>query len=207
MSVYSLVKPPKGSNVSGGKILKGSLLSAASTTAFSKKEKKGKSKSEIMKLISSIVENCTFDPSLEVDLTAGELESVVETQMAGYVAKIAKDRWCASCPGCLSSIATVNPDALPCYNLIKNRTYGYLTYPTKKLIKFVCALEQVILPILKTGLSSRTLTEVLNALTENNQLPLIGCGDHHLLLSQQLIYFYSTTRMFFCKSRRAQSKC
>jgi hypothetical protein len=199
MSVYSLVQPPKGSNVSGGKILHGSLLSKTSA-AFSKSEKKGKSKQEILELISTFVENCTFDPSEEVQFSAEELESVVETQMAGYVAKIAKDRWCKSCQGCLSSVATATPRALPCYNLIKNRSYGYLTYPTEKLIKFICSLEQVILPILKAGLSSQTLNEVLTALLNssvNEQLPLIGCQEHYLLLSQQLIYFYSTTRMYF----------
>lgn len=53
---------------------------------------------------------------------------------------------------------------------------------------------------MKAGLSSKTLNKVLTALTSLSvaeKLPLIGCEEHHLLLTQQLIYFYSTTRMYF----------
>jgi hypothetical protein len=199
MSVYSLIKPPKGSNVTGGKLLESSLLNS-SFANLHKDNKKGKTKQEIMKILSAAIEDCSFDPNEEIQLTASELGSVVETQMAGYVAKTAKDRWCKSCPDCHKSVATANPRDLPCYNLIKNRSYGYLTYPTEILIKFICSLENIILPILKAGLSSKTLNKVLTALvglSVAEKLPLIGCKEHHLLLTQQLIYFYSTTRMYF----------
>lgn len=85
MSAYSLVQPAR---VSGGKFLVSSLLTNNYIGYFVKSATK--TKEDIFKKINSIVEASTFKPDADIDLTKEGLESVVETQMAVYVAKIAK---------------------------------------------------------------------------------------------------------------------
>jgi hypothetical protein len=211
MSTYSLIKPPKGSNVSGGKILE-TILEANDIIGDGRTNNQNKSKEAIGKIILDILDKGTFDPNEKFDMTKEELEGVVEGYTAGYVAKVASKRWCQNCAECKSLLSTSKPRSAACNLLIENRSYGYLTYPSDPLIKLIFSLESKIKKYLMKGLTSRTFFDVMRSMT-SVKLPRIGCTEHWMNLTQSIIYFYATTRMHFASrvekqmnTSRAKSK-
>jgi len=82
--------------------------------------------------------------------------------------------------------------------LIDLRSYGFLTYPSANLFKFIEGLEGVVLSFIRGGVRENTMFDIMDHLLVSNIVSQkLGCEMHAALVTQQIIYFYLTTRMYF----------
>jgi len=196
ISTYALVKPPRGSNVSGGKMLQ----AAIGPEQLEKESARKKSKEEIRAKIAKIVtEGGTFDPEAEISLTKEEAEAHILGCFGGYVAKISDDRWCDSCPQCKASVICANPELHNANLLTEIRSYGFLKFPSLALHKLLYTLEEEVLKALHDGIQGNLLCLIMDSLVEKliaSTFPLVGCEYHCIDLTEKIIYFFVTTRMY-----------
>ena len=199
MSIYSLVKPNRGSNVTGGEICHALVTAAASNKTEAKLLKQ-----QIKENVAKILQREDFDPNCDLEISKQDLQThmdevqqAVVGHMAGFVAKTASKKWCSNCNECKKLITSSNP-TLPQNMLIYYRSYGYLVYPSVPLFNLIKALENLILGVLHGGLEEDTMFTVMDKLLESS-IPLqkVGCKEHQEVLSQEILYFYLTTRMYF----------
>lgn len=204
MSIYSLVKPTKGSNVTGGEICH-ALVNAAVINKVKSKDVKDKIKEKV-KILLERADQGDFDPNCDFEIDGVDFESHLKDveraavgHMAGFIAKTAVKKWCSDCNECKDLITSYNESALPHNLLIFYRSYGYLHYPSKSLYKLISSLEEVILGTLHEGLEVDTLFTVMDRLLTQSDIHLqkVGCEEHQQVLSEEIMYYYITTRMYF----------
>jgi hypothetical protein len=200
MSIYSLVKPNKGSNVTGGEICHALVTSAATNKVEAKLLKK-----QIKDKVAKILEREDFDPNCDINIDKEDLQThmdevqqAVVGHMAGFVAKTASKRWCSKCSECKNLITMTKTTSLPQNMLIYYRSYGYLVYPSVTLFTLILELEKLILGVLHGGVKEDTMFTVMDKLLESDiNFKKVGCKNHQEFLSQEILYYYVTTRMYF----------
>lgn len=200
MSIYSLIKPPKGSNVTGGEICE--VL--CNEPAIKPTSSNLLTKVQVMAKVTKILECEEFDPNIDVDLSENDfsehckaIKAAIIGHMSGYVARTALARFCDNCSFCKKAL-TSKDETLPQNILTHFRSYGFLTYPSVELFNLISALETVVLQTLHDGLKKDTLYTVMdNFVFNNTKLPRVGCEEHKYLVTEKVFYFYVTTRMYF----------
>lgn len=208
VSTYSLVKPPKGSNVSGGELVD-VLLKIKDLK--NEDERKQKWDEQIDKILDQ-GRNCSalYDAATileDHDYFKCSTSDYVLAYVSGFVVrkckrflkhKIGKDA--VFCQDCFEALifdeeSGVEPEL---FKLINIKTKGYLIKPSMALFNLITILERATLDVIqKNEINSETLFEITTAIEKLGRLPMIGCEKHKLDLTHRIIRFYLTTRMFF----------
>lgn len=154
ISTYSLVKPPKRSNISGGEILS-SLFSVhdPNMSSFNVQEE----------------HNYTI-----IDNTAVTSDPVL-AYISGYVArKFSTFTKCSFCLDSLKTSETFSRDIL-----IKYKSHGNLLKPSTHLFNLIKLLKTATLKVMETEeLSTDTIFKILIKFEEIGSARLVGCSSN-----------------------------
>ncbi|KAK3919777.1 Transposable element P transposase [Frankliniella fusca] len=213
LSIYSLVKPIKGSNITGGDMLH-TLLNLEDIQSKTKAERKKEFEKKLDDIVNvgenleqiSVVADVLHDHSY-IDESIDEFAMVY---VAGYVArKSAKFTKSFNCEVCEKSLKLQNADqATDEHLLIKLKSRGYLTYPSDAVVCLIRHLEKHVLKISKSNeLEENILFLVAEDLENSPGLNYVGCDVHKVDLTKSIIKFFLIIRMhFLCKSWNLKTK-
>ena len=201
LSVYSLIKPRRGSNVEGVDILNTMLNFRDLQTE--------KNQENVCEILDTIISD--DDPAVEHiptflekikhhDHRLCKSPDFVQGFVAGYVAFRAKTL--TKCIDCIANVQNqrkVGDDER--YKLIDACNRGRLQYPSDDLYKLTDNLENVILHILAGGQLNRdTFLHILDSL-DDCEIPKVGCSEHSHKFTKSIISFYLITRSHFITKR------
>ncbi|KAK3920713.1 Transposable element P transposase [Frankliniella fusca] len=210
LSIYSLVKPCRGSNITGGEMV---------TTLFNLEDMKMKTRQERHKLLSDKLDEIIIkgqDLDQITDLMEevekdhdyiGDGEAIDEfalSYVTGFVARHSK-RYTDDCEECTKSLKKEETDKSDVDMLITQKTRGFLTYPSDALVDLTRTLER---NILKTAVHSELEENILFLVLErleNSQVKTIGCERHKHQLTKSVMKFYIIMRMHFLARRWNQN--
>ncbi|XP_057671216.1 uncharacterized protein LOC130902943 [Diorhabda carinulata] len=229
--LFSLIRPPKGSNVTGVELLQ-SFIQNKDTIKASKKTHE----EWILKLYEAL-ENCALpgdqvllygneqgqkeasdndnskdlnqinlpktvreneDKLIDHDYNVTYTSEQVLAYLAGYVSRKMKKKYefCKNCFDSLSSAGSVEENQ---QNELINELslYGGLAYPSQGLFELTRRLENTVLDVVgKKGIEGNTIQMIFDRITQI-QLPKIGCHEHSLLLTREIIIYHLTMRGHF----------
>lgn len=207
VSTYSLVKPPKGSNISGGEILD-VLLSIKDITDADERWNEWTNQIDIivdkgincdrLQDATSLLEDHDYFSCSTSDYVLTYISGFVARNACKFITFAGKD----VCEQCKCSLILDAKEAIPeSHKLIELKSYGYLIHPSKDLFQLISLLEQGTLKATsKKELNAETLFDVTNAVENLPSTQLVGCKEHSRSLTHRIISFYLTMRMFFlCK--------
>ncbi|XP_067215656.1 uncharacterized protein [Linepithema humile] len=208
ISTYSLVKPPKGCNVSTGEIMN-VLLNIKDIEDTKEREEQWISQIDTILDRGRNNEILAYAPSIlnDHDLHICTTSDYILTYIAGYVARKG-NRFSKNiinnknviCEECLKTLILQPNDVIPeRHKLIQIKTKGYLKNPSIALFNLLSILEKGIIEATKCGeINVNTLFEIMELIDEEkNSLALIGCEKHKYEFTKNIIRFYLITRMFF----------
>lgn len=193
LSVYSLIKPPGGSNVDPNE----SVVTLLKPEDL-KSEKKNTGKQKLISQLEAILERqATSDDYFPLDFIVEPdgLDSAckytsdeVKAYVSGFVAR--RTTKFTKCDKCIDT--TTNE--INCRDkLITLKTRGKLLTPSENLYKLIAITDDLILQILnEQDLSTNLLLQVFDGM-EGFQLPRIGCENHDL--RAQILSFFLIFRM------------
>lgn len=167
LSTASLIKPPRGSNVSGGDMLK-ALTSLSDIIDERDLERKAKLEKALDEILDEGDENNVLERHLCSLSEDGYLESVPSAQsehcynnnskinpyafqmFGGYVArKLRRSCTAKQCENCFNSLSMPsNQPAVETQYLIEKKSRGYLLKPSTQLYNFLVKVEDKILKVL-----------------------------------------------------------
>lgn len=207
ISTYSLVKPPKGSNVSSAEIMQ-VLLSIKDIK--NTEERKDQWNAQIDTILDKGCQlNLLTDAARimeEHNYFHCSTSDYVLTYVAGFVArkgnrfaKYKVDNKYIFCDKCDSSLHLGQGEIVSDnYKLIELKSKGHLSKPSKQLLDLITILEKSTLDVVQfNNINANTLFEVTAAIDKFSPLPCIGCDNHQKIFTERIISFYLTTRMFF----------
>lgn len=217
ISTYSLIKPPKGSNVSGGEIIDVLLSIKDIKSVYDRREQWD---AQIDTILDKGVHAETLSAATrlmeEHDYFQCSTSDYVLAYVAGFVARKATRfaKYTANgkpfvCNECIASLERGKEDAdSEAYKLIRMRTKGFLIEPSMILFNLINSLEQATLKAVNTSvINSDTIFEITKALEELAPLSLVGCETHCMLFTHRVITFFLTTRMFFIAKQANKNDC
>lgn len=207
VSTYSLIKPPKGSNVEGAEMVQ-VLLNIKDI----KNEEQRRTEWEAQ--LDAILEkgrNCSvLSDAAQIlqdhDYFKCTTSEYVVAYISGFVVrksqrfiKFKQGNETITCQKCLSTLQfEKNSEHPEFFKLIDLKSKGYLFYPSVKLFEFISVLERATLEVVDdTTINSNTLFDITRALEKLTPLPVVGCENHQNHLTHNILRFYLTTRMFF----------
>lgn len=195
LSFYSLVKPPKGSNIDS--------LELFETLLSEKDVKYNENKNEFKNFLDDIIErgennkkNLTVRH--EHDYNVHNPNDIVVAYFSGFVARKVQN-W-TSCQECLASVTKCNTN-LPREQMINSLSRGYLKYPSDVLFDLLKSLEHAILQTVgQEQLNFYTFQHITkNILAES--ITFVGCDDHKESLTKTVINYYTIARTkILCKT-------
>nr|XP_042910248.1 uncharacterized protein LOC122271815 [Parasteatoda tepidariorum] len=199
IGTYSLIKPPKGSNVSGSEMLN-MLLDCSINN--SENDKKMVLFSKLDEIIENSVDLVEVPSLLEnvTDHTYNAINSneVIIGYFSGYVARRAAKF--SSCTFCLTSLVAAKSDER--HELLINvKNRGGLLSPSESLYNLISLLEEATLrTVTDSNLNVNSLSDIISNI-DGMPLPLVGCPSHSESLTKSLIHFFLITRMHFLCDR------
>lgn len=208
MSTYSLVKPPKGCNVSTGELMN-VLLNIKDIEDTKEREEQWISQIDTILDRGKNTEILTYAPSILIDHDSYicTTSDYILTYIAGYVARkgnrFSKNRINNKnviCEECLKTLVLQPHDVIPeRHKLIDIKTKGYLKNPSAALFNLLSTLEKRTIEAIKCGeINVNTLFEIMELVDEEtNPITFIGCEKHNYEFTKNVICFYLITRMFF----------
>lgn len=205
ISTYSLVKPPKGCNVST-KELMNVLLNIKNITDVKEKEEQWIGQIDTILDRGKNIELLAYAPSIlnDHDSHICTTSDYVLTYIAGYVARKG-NRFCKNinnnktiCEECLKTLVLQSNDEITeRHKLIEIKSKGYLINPSIVLFNLLSSLEKGIINATKCGeINVNTIFDIMN-LINNEDITIIGCEQHNHEFTKNIIRFYLITRMFF----------
>ncbi|KAL5237829.1 hypothetical protein ACI65C_005239 [Semiaphis heraclei] len=199
LSTYSLVRPPRGSNVSGE-----TILEAIISMEDIKGDEKNERRREIEEKIDTILENTDIEFSSDMthdhDYTVLPIDPNALTVLAGYVArKMRKTKPAKDCDICFMALCSSENDNFEdLEKLLKIKSYGYLLVPSKELYEIIYQLEDAICKKLTTEhLHNDLLFSIMNHLVTESSIIPFGCEEHAIEMTRCIIMFYLQCRMHF----------
>lgn len=162
LSCYSLIKPPRGSNVSGGEMLRSLIDIQINSTA------KYDQKMELELKLDQILDNGNFemfnDHSYVKNEIAYNIDKTALAYFVGYVARNAKKHAIANkCTDCFNTLITTSKERnhldTETQHFINSRSKGYLFHPSEPLMSIVFSLETSILNVLQNQNMNKHILE------------------------------------------------
>lgn len=207
VSTYSLVKPPKGSNISGGDILT-VLLNIKDITDSADRKTQWDAQidtildrgvhSEVLSQAASIID--------EHDYFKCTTSEYIVAYMSGYVARkttrfasFLSNKKRVICKDCIETLQLPSSESIPdSYKLITLKSKGYLINPSVNLLALISVLEKATVETLSANeVTVETLFDITKAVENLAPLPLVGCDRHDRTITHSIIRFYLTNRMHF----------
>ena len=192
LSLYSLIKPPKGSNVSGGSMLEALIIAlhCNKDQAMSIKEKF----------------DLELDKALQNDINFGTTVSFRDNEEAfayvcGSIARRHKLEECANC------VETIVGDGIEEFNtFIILRSRGHLTFPSNQLITLLQEVESLIAKTLHQEIKRNTLLEVIQIIGEHGLTSFVGCDEHKIEITKKIVFSFIMLRLTFSCQREARKR-
>lgn len=210
ISTYSLVKPPKGSNISGGEILN-VLINIKDLPNVNDRKAQWNAQLDTILDRGNNMDILPEAVSIlqEHNYSSCSTSEFVLTYVAGYIARKAArfakfqiDGVTAVCENCIQSMQLSSSEEIPAnYKLITLRSRESLINPSVALVSLISILEKAILDTLNFHtLNAETLFEVTKTIESISPLPFVGCPEHEKTLTHAVLRFFLMTRMqFICK--------
>lgn len=194
LSFYSLVKPPRGSNVESIELFE-TLLSAKETIHNENKE-------EWQELLKKIIARGDSNPQEygvrhSHDYNVRRINDVAQAYFSGFIAHKIKN-W-TTCQECISTV-TKPKGNLPRDEHINNINKGYLEYPSDSLFGLLSTLENAILQTIgEEQLNFYTFQHIINNIFAES-ITFVGCKEHEKCLTHKVIHYYAIQRTkILCK--------
>lgn len=210
VSTYSLIKPPKGSNVTGGELID-VLLKIKDIPNVD--ERRAQWDAQIDTILDKGLHSEKLLDALQIledhDYFQCSTSDYVLAYVAGFVArksarfaKFKNGNKPCICNDCIASLHRNKDesdlDQSEIYKLIRMRSKGFLIEPSVQLFSLISSLEQATLKVLRTNdINANTIFEITKALEDQPPTILVGCDTHKVLFTHRIISFFLTTRMFF----------
>ncbi|KAJ1531355.1 hypothetical protein ONE63_000039 [Megalurothrips usitatus] len=198
MCFKTLVKPPRGSNVTGGDMLE-SLLALPDHRSVENKRRQielGKELDEALDTgeeVAGPFSDHTYYESLTVDPGAIKM-------FGGYVARKARrTSYAKECSTCFECLKAPWDQALREEedDIIHSRSKGYLLTPSDSLMLILKKLELCVLEVFQMShLHADIVFEVTNQV-KMKAFEEVGCDEHKRKLTKAIISFYLCTRLIF----------
>lgn len=207
VSTYSLVKPPKGSNVSGGDLVE-VLLKIKDIKNIDERRSQWDAQIDMILDRNS---DALYDAAKileDHDYFKCTFSDYVLAYVSGFVVRKSKrfikhkvQKQMVPCEECLSTlIFDKKKDEEPpeFFKLIHLKSRGYLYEPSLPLFSLISMLEEATLKVIqKNDINSDTLFAITDAIEKLGSLPMRGYDEHKRSLTHKIITFFLTTRMFF----------
>lgn len=195
LSTYSLLKPPKGANVTGSDMVKSLLDFNDLPSADNDKQEFINRLDELLttKSQSSLVgfsHDHSYYQQNSSDCVVGFL--------AGFVAHRGQTK--SHCNECKYSLICINDENLNpnAYTLINVRSRGYLQKPSAVLLNLISVAESAVMEVLSSKkLHSDALSDIISAMEQVSSWPLVGCHQHQLSFTRTILNYYLLIRMIF----------
>ena len=196
LGTYSLIKPPRGSNVTGDEMVR-SLLDYKDLTHADNDRHEFSSRLECLLITQSITSTDENSTDHSYYFQQNSPDSMVGF-MAGFVAFRGQtmSKW-IDCKNSLlpSNDENINPNA---YELIHVKARHSLTKPSANLFSLITVAENSIMKVVAGNkLHMNTLADIINNLEQVSNLPLVGCFQHQLAFTKKLLNYYLILRMIF----------
>lgn len=203
LGTYSLIKPPKGSNVSGEELF--SALVSTNDLKAEQKEGKENLHSILDRIISSGGDPNDLNTNDDQDHTYQAMKSSdwVLNYVAGFLAR--RMRSSTKCSACKESLINKNTDNIDREKLITIKNKGGLMKPSEALYNVVSHVEQSVLHIVSSQpITVDLLNDVLEHLGKSSSFPVIGGEEHMHHFTNTITQYYITLRMcFICRQENA----
>lgn len=208
VSTYSLIKPPKGSNVEGSDILETILQLKDIENETQRKEQWERMMDKILdKGIKTDLLGEASSLLFEHNYSMSETSEYAITYISGYcsrkVSRFAKffisSKKPVECNNCINSLVLSENDNIPeRHKLIELKSRGFLKHMSVQLYNLITVLEYATLETIKENeVNADTLFQTTETLEGLSPVPFTRCEKHSLLLTRRIIIFYLTMRMFF----------
>ncbi|XP_065210669.1 uncharacterized protein LOC135838822 [Planococcus citri] len=187
LCVYSLVQPPKGSNVENNYMVE-NFLKSSDVQSKDDKEKLDHWKFTLDRIIDNgdSLEDVIFEPLATND--AMQL-------FAGYVFK--KIKKFVQCSSCLTTVLGEKSDR-GIYFKIRDK-YGVLHTPSNQLWALLQILENYVAEERdEGGMNCDMFFNIAYCIQEGDRkIILVGCEQHQAELTAKIVQYYITVRLFF----------
>lgn len=195
ISFYSLIKPPRGSNVDG--------LETFETLLNEKDTEIHENKKEWIETLNAITERGEnnkeqYGVRHSHDYIVLGVNQYVQAYFSGFISK--KIGTWTTCQDCTSLVTKTEGD-LPRDAMINELNKGYLKYPSDKLFDLLSTLENAILQTIgQEQLNFYTFRHIMQNIMSQS-ITFVGCEDHKEKLTKTVINYYAVTRAkLICKS-------
>lgn len=197
MSFYSLVKPPKGSNVEKEDMYNALLTYHQTNDANEARKQWNTALDEIVNKISNedgtrviSQEDHDYDIKMTSDWALG--------YFTGFVTKHMKN-W-TSCEECVSTLMNREPTDAARDALIIYLNQGGLQYPSNHLFELLRLMEVTILETVgKENIHSATILHIAQNLGKK-KIIFVGCDAHEVEVTRKIIEYFLISRMkILCK--------
>ncbi|KAK3909572.1 Transposable element P transposase [Frankliniella fusca] len=202
LMTYSLIKPPRGSNVTGSEMLQ-ALLDLKDLEGDRYKENVEILHKKIDDYLDGdVVANELFEDMDHQDALMAPIDPYALTVFGGYISrKMRKVKPAKDCLTC--SLEVCAADSTPFEDretLLQMRSRGGLLRPSSKLYNLLTKLEESVLRVsAKCSLHASFLFTVLDDLlaSKEDSVAMIGCEQHQRGLTTAIIAHYLNCRMHF----------
>ena len=181
LSVYSLIKPPKGSNVNGIELFE-TIVTAGDKNLNSPKVKVSEMLDLLLENGFCHVENVDSSRKEHIYDVAYSSNEVVN-YVAGFVSKKIQ-KW-TSCNDCILSATKEKSDNLEHEKMIEILNKGCLNYPSNDLYNLIKNIEETVMEFVsKEILNMDTFFQILSNLNIS-KCQMIGCHEHNNLFTKK----------------------
>ncbi|KAE8748887.1 hypothetical protein FOCC_FOCC004481 [Frankliniella occidentalis] len=201
LMTYSLVKPPRGSNVSGGQMLE-ALLEMKDVEGEKYKENRKELEMKIDEYLDQDIDVGELEEMDHQDALTAPIDTNAMTVFGGYISrKMRKMQPAKSCLAC--SLEVCAPERASFEDretLLQMKSRGGLLRPSHKMYNLLMKLEESVLRVAaKSSLHATFLFSILDDLlgAQQDTVDLIGCAEHQRGLTTAIISHYLNCRMHF----------
>lgn len=200
LGTYSLVKPPKNSNVAGGEILH-TLMKTKDISEADERKAEFSLQLDVVLDRGTDIHIFAEDISMKQDHSYNLMQSssFIITYVAGYVAKRSlRFTKCTFCRGTLTTDSALETDC----TLIDLKSRGGLLKPSLGLTQIITMIEEAVLKVMCVEkINIHTFSHIITELESSQYVPIIGCLEHQKQFSNAIMTFYLITRMHFLSNR------
>lgn len=206
--MYSLVKTPKGCNISTGEIMN-VHLNIKDITDIKEREEQWIGRIDTILDKGTDIDILAYGVSIlnDHDSHVCTTSDYLLTYIAGYVAGKGK-RFCRNvdnnnnviCEECLKTLVLQPNDEIPeRHKLIQMKTKGHLINPSVALFNLLSTLEKGIIETTKCEeIDANTLFVIMGLINEEkDSITFVGCEKHNHEFTKNIVRFYLITQMFF----------